>query len=113
MNAGDSKIVSAITPTTSTTTKTTNTIVVDYTNIKRDITHYIAVTIWVGWFFFYFVFTLSLHFNFFTKYFLQCTQTAKLPDGVQAFFITINTQFSLLMYILLQGPRCFSQRPNF
>ena len=60
MNAGDSKIVSAITPTTSTTTKTTNTIVVDYTNIKRDITHYIAVTIWVGWFFFYFVFTLSL-----------------------------------------------------
>ena len=62
MNVDDNKIVSAISTTTATatTTKTNNTIVVDYTNTTRDITHYIAVTIWVGWFFFYFVFTISL-----------------------------------------------------
>ncbi len=41
-------------------TKSETIAIIDYTNTTRDITHYIAVTIWVGWFFFYFVFTISL-----------------------------------------------------
>ena len=98
MNAGDSKIVSAITPTTSTTTKTTNTIVVDYTNIKRDITHYIAVTIWVGWFFFYFVFTLSLPILYYKLPWLLAAITGLL---IISFFssVEIKKQPKVVTYI--------------
>ena len=68
MKDTDEKIVSKASAATNALSKSTiaststikPTVIIDHTNATRDITHYIAVTIWVGWFFFYLVFTLSL-----------------------------------------------------